>query len=97
MTDYWKTPQQIKFFFFLFFLISYITAPQTPNSLAKLISFSTLSSFLIISILAIKIKVLCYIVRTGHLEHTLNPLLYEKYCTGMYSIEELKHCVLVRV
>jgi hypothetical protein len=32
------------------------------------------------------------LVRTGHLQHTLNPLLYEKYCTGMYSIEELKNC-----
>jgi hypothetical protein len=31
-------------------------------------------------------------VRTGHLQHTLNPPLYEKYCTG---IEELKHCILV--
>jgi hypothetical protein len=36
-------------------------------------------------------------VRTGHLQHTLKPQLYEKYCTGMYSIEELKHCVLARV
>jgi hypothetical protein len=36
-------------------------------------------------------------VRTGHLHHTLYPPLYEKYCTGMYSIEELKHCVLARV
>jgi hypothetical protein len=34
-------------------------------------------------------------VRTGHLQHTLNPQLYEKYCMGMYSIEELKHCVLL--
>jgi hypothetical protein len=25
-------------------------------------------------------------VRTGHLQHTSNPLLYKKYCTGMYSI-----------
>jgi hypothetical protein len=35
-------------------------------------------------------------VRSGH-QHILNSPLYEKYCTGMYSIEELKHCVLVRV
>jgi hypothetical protein len=28
----------------------------------------------------------------GHLRHTLHPPLYEKYCTGMYGIEELKHC-----
>jgi hypothetical protein len=25
-------------------------------------------------------------VRTGHLQHTLKPLLYKKNCTGMYSI-----------
>jgi hypothetical protein len=25
-------------------------------------------------------------VRTGHLQHILNPPLYENYCTGMYSI-----------
>jgi hypothetical protein len=36
-------------------------------------------------------------VRTGHLQVTLNPLLYEKYCTGMYSTAELKQCVLARV
>jgi hypothetical protein len=36
-------------------------------------------------------------VRTGHPQHTLNPPLYEKYCAGMYSIEELKHCILARV
>jgi hypothetical protein len=28
-------------------------------------------------------------VRTGHLQHTLNPPLYGKYCTGIYAIEEL--------
>jgi hypothetical protein len=32
-------------------------------------------------------------VRPGHLQHTLNPPLYEKYCTGMYTTEELKQCV----
>jgi hypothetical protein len=36
-------------------------------------------------------------VRTGHLQQTLNPPLYEKYCTGMYTTEELKHSVLWRV
>jgi hypothetical protein len=36
-------------------------------------------------------------VRTVHLQHTLNPPLYKKYSTGMYSTEELKHCVLARV
>jgi hypothetical protein len=36
-------------------------------------------------------------ITAGHLQHTLNPPLYEKYCTGMYSIEHLKHCVLARV
>jgi hypothetical protein len=25
-------------------------------------------------------------VRTGHLQHILNPLLHKKYCTAMYSI-----------
>jgi hypothetical protein len=36
-------------------------------------------------------------VGTGHLQYTLNPLLYEKYGTGMYSIEEPKHRVVARV
>jgi hypothetical protein len=27
----------------------------------------------------------------------INPPLHEQYCTEMYSIEELKHCVLERV
>jgi hypothetical protein len=36
-------------------------------------------------------------VRTGHLQLTLNPPLHEKYCTAMYTTEELKHCVLARV
>jgi hypothetical protein len=36
-------------------------------------------------------------VTTGHLQHTLNPPLYEKYRTGMYSIAELKHSTLARV
>jgi hypothetical protein len=36
-------------------------------------------------------------VRSGHLQHTLNTPLHEKYCIGMQSTEELKHCVLARV
>jgi hypothetical protein len=35
-------------------------------------------------------------VSNAFLQHTLNPPLYEKYCTGKYSTEELKHCVLAR-
>jgi hypothetical protein len=53
MMDYWKRSEQI----YLFFLISYIVARPTPHSLAKLISFSPLSIFLIIS--ALVLKVLC--------------------------------------
>jgi hypothetical protein len=32
-------------------------------------------------------------VRSRHLQHILNPLLYKKYCKGMYSIMYILHII----
>jgi hypothetical protein len=78
---------------FLFLCFSDIVYRSTSNTIlfSRINTFFTFVKFLNYFRLALTS------VRTGHLQHTLNRRLHEKYCTGMYSAEELKQCVLARV
>jgi hypothetical protein len=70
-----------------------MVAHPTPCSLVKLINFSHLSSFLIISTLAFKLKFYVYVCQNWTSSAHIKSTAVRKYCIGMYTIEELKHCV----